>query len=372
MKKSKLVFLLSVIVAGFCLLSFPTTSCAQTKEDLEHQINDLKNRIKDYRFDFDRTQKLADDAMWFNRMGDIAIIDKVNITGPPKTKQQTPNPTAQDAGNPLEFPSYIFIPKDYNPDKKYPLMVFAHGGVHSNLDTYYVHIMRELMAQGYIVVAPEYRGSAGYDEDLYKAIDYGGREVDDMFAARNYMIENYSIVDKDRIGIMGWSHGGMQALMNIFRYPKAYKVAYAGVPVSDLVARMGYKTQSYRHLYSTDYHIGKTAYQDVKDYERRSPAYNADKLETPLLIHTNTSDAIVNVLEVKNLINALKAAGKDDLFDYKIYQDAPGGHHFNRIDTKLAKESRLSIYKFLANYLHPEQPMTSMEQMMQQSYQLKQ
>jgi hypothetical protein len=62
----------------------------------------------------------------------------------------------------------------------------------------------------------------------------------------------------------------------------------------------------------------------------------------------------VNVLEVEHLIEALKAEGKK--FEYKIYQDAPGGHYFNRIDTKLAKDSRHEVYQFLAGYLKPDKP----------------
>jgi dienelactone hydrolase len=73
--------------------------------------------------------------------------------------------------------------------------------------------------------------------------------------------------------------------------------------------------------------------------------WNAQKLRRPLLIHTNTNDRDVNVVEVEGLINALKAAGKT--FESKIYQDAPGGHSFNRIDTTLAQESRKEIYQFL-------------------------
>ena len=117
---------------------------------------------------------------------------------------------------------------------------------------------------------------------FYKSIDYGGLEVEDVFASRNYMVENYEIVDKNRIGILGWSHGGLISLFNIFNHPEAYKVAYAGVPVSDLIARMGYKTQRYRDLYSADYHIGKSAYEDVEEYRKRSPAWHAEKI-------TNTS-----------------------------------------------------------------------------------
>jgi dienelactone hydrolase len=73
------------------------------------------------------------------------------------------------------------------------------------------------------------------------------------------------------------------------------------------------------------------------------------------LIHSNTNDEDVNVLEVERLIQALQAAGKTG-FEYKIYQDAPGGHSFNRLDNRLAKESRREIYRFLARYLRPERP----------------
>ena len=61
------------------------------------------------------------------------------------------------------------------------------------------------------------------------------------------------------------------------------------------------------------------------------------------------------MLEVEHLIKALKAANKP--FEHKVYKDAPGGHEFNRIDTKLAKESRAEIYRFLAKYLSPPNPL---------------
>jgi dipeptidyl aminopeptidase/acylaminoacyl peptidase len=367
MKDLKHCIAYPLLLIAMALLFSP--ALGQDKEDIEGQIEQLNERLQYYRHSFNELQKSIDDGLWFDRLGDIAIIDKVNIVGPPKSKQQTPNETAQGAGNPFRFPAYVFIPQDYDPGSKYPLLVFPHGGVHSDFNTFYIHIIRELMAQGYVVVAPEYRGSTGYGRSMYEAIDYGGLEVEDTYASRNFMVENYDMIDEKRIGILGWSHGGLHTLLNIFRHPDAYKVAYAGVPVSDLVARMGYKTQGYRDLYSADFHIGKSAYEDVEEYIRRSPARQAEKLETPLLIHTTTNDGDVNVLEVRHLIQALKAEDKD--FEYKIYEDAPGGHTFNRLDTKLAKESRLEIYKFLAEYLSPDKPLQSIEEMMKVSYKLK-
>jgi len=335
------------IIVLFIMFS-AITGWSQSTEIMK-QLKDLKQSDKYFYHRMDILEKKIEDLLWFEKVGDVAHVDKVYMYGPPKWK--TKNPTAQGAGNPVKFWSYVFIPKTINPDKKYPLIVLPHGGVHSDLGTYYTHIIRELMAQEYIVVAAEYRGSTGYGKSHYEKIDYGGLEKEDVFSSRNYMIENYSFVDKNRVGIIGWSHGGLIALHNIFDHPDKYQVAFAGVPVSDIIARMGYKTQSYRDLYSADYHIGQTAYENVEEYRRRSPAWRAHLLETPLLIHTNTNDADVNVLEVEHLIKSLKAEDKE--FEYEIYQDVPGGHSFDRMDTKIAKEIRMKIYKYLAGYLNP-------------------
>jgi dipeptidyl aminopeptidase/acylaminoacyl peptidase len=312
---------------------------------LESKFEALDQRI-------DQLAKAIDDVLWYNKVGDVANIDKVYIVGPPPAK--VTNPTAMGATNPVKFWSYVFIPQKADRSRKLPLLVLPHGGVHADFTTYHTHIIRELMAQGYVVVAPEYRGSTGYGEAFYKRIDYGGLEVEDNNAARDYMVENYDFIDPSRVGAIGWSHGGLITLMDIFEHPNDYQVAFAGVPVSDLVQRMGYYTDDYRQLFSAPYHIGKTANEDVQEYRKRSPVNHVQKLQTPLLIHTNTNDDDVNVLEVEHLIEALKAAGKK--FEYEIFKDIPGGHSFDRIDTKAAKEIRLKIYKFLAGYLKPPHP----------------
>lgn len=246
-------------------------------------------------------------------------------------------------------------------------MVLPHGGVHADFTTYYTHIVRELVNQGYVVVAAEYRGSTGYGKGHYEKIDYGGLEIEDVFASKNYMLENYHFLDKNRVGIMGWSHGGLITLFNIFEHPNDYAVAYAGVPVSDLVARMGYYEDDYRALYEADYHIGQSAHKNVEEYRRRSPAWNTHKFKnTPLLIHTNTNDNDVHVLEVEHLIKSLKADNKQ--FDYEIYQEVPGGHSFDRMDTKIAKEIRVKIYKHMNSYLKPENPINNLQDIQKAGY----
>ncbi len=346
-------------------LIFLSFSTFGQSTELGAEIEKLSTDNENMNHRIDRLEKLIDDVLWYNKVGDIAHVDKLYIYGPPKWKEE--NPTAKGAGNPVKFWTYVFIPGNLDVDKKYPLIVLPHGGVHSDFTTYYAHMVRELISQGYVIVAPEYRGSTGYGKSHYEKIDYGGLETEDVFYSRNYMLENYSFIDKNRVGIMGWSHGGLITLMNIFDHPKEYQVAFAGVPVSDLIARMGYHNQSYRDLYEADYHIGKSANDNVQEYRRRSPAWNTDKFDgTPLLIHTNTNDEDVNVLEVEHLIKSLKAEGKH--FEYEIFKDIPGGHSFDRMDTKTAKEIRMKIYRHMAKYLNPDKPFKSLQDLQKAAY----
>jgi dipeptidyl aminopeptidase/acylaminoacyl peptidase len=324
----------------------------------------IENKFRALDHRLDQIEKAIDDLLWYQKVGDAALIEKVFIAGPPPWKVK--DSTKRGALNPVKFWAYVFIPKKINRMKKYPLLVFPHGGVHADFTTYHAHIIREMMAQGYLVIAPEYRGSTGYGQSFYERIDYGGREVDDNYAARSWMVENYEFVDSTRIGAVGWSHGGLITLMDIFRHPNDYKVAFAGVPVSDLIMRLDYYDDDYRKEYYAPFHIGKTVQEDSAEYIRRSPVAHVSELKTPLLIHTNTNDDDVHVEEVEHLIEELEKAGKS--FKYEIFQGAAGGHSFDRIDTKLAKQTRLKIYRFLAKYLKPPYPFRKLSDLEKAGY----
>lgn len=325
---------------ALALLVLLASSAIAQPTDLAKQLDAQQTQTER---EFEDTQRAIDDALWYFRLGDVADIDKFEIAS--STPRREKNPADVNAGNPIIFPVYVFSPKGLK--GKAPMLVFAHGGVHGRLTSNYAHIFREGLERGFVIVSPEYRGSIGHGSDLYRQIDYGGTEIDDTHDARDWAVANLPFVDANRVGIFGWSHGGFHTLMNIFRWPNDYKVAYAGVPVSDLVARMGYTGQGYRDLFES--FVGEQPENNVMEFRRRSPVYHVSKLQTPLLIHTTTNDEDVNVLEVEHLIAALKAEGKK--FEYKIYQKAPGGHRFNRIDTALAKESRREMWDFLARYL---------------------
>lgn len=305
-------------------------------------------------FEAQVVERRLDEPMFYHRLGDIAQIDFITFTGPPPARRVVS--TNPGANNPLKIRGYVFIPRNLDRSRKHPLIVMPHGGVHARFDSGIANVLREMLEQGYSIIAPDYRGSTGYGRSFWEAIDYGGLETEDTYAARNAALAMYPFLDSTRVGLVGWSHGGLHALMNIFDHPESYAVAYAGVPVSDLIYRLSYKSPGYTQLFAADYHIGKTPQEAPEEYQRRSPAFQVHRYrETPLLIHTTTNDEDVYATEVHRLVDALRKLGKRG-WEFKEYQDAPGGHAFNRIDTPLARESRREIYRFLAPHLKPVRP----------------
>jgi dipeptidyl aminopeptidase/acylaminoacyl peptidase len=312
------------------------------------RIKRLEGQVESLQSMLDSVRKAVDDVHWFQRLSDLAEIDKVTYIGPPNPRGEETYGISNER-HPMKLYQYVFVPRKLDRKTKHPLIVLPHGGVHGDFGTYHVHIIREMMARGWVVVAPEYRGSTGYGRDFREAIDYGGLEVDDVVAGRDWAVQMLPFVDPDRCAVVGWSHGGLIALFSLFHHGDKFACAYAGVPVSDLLMRLGYIGEDYTRLFSADYHIGKKPGEAVEEYRRRSPVWHVDKLDKPLLIHTSTNDRDVNVVEVESLINALKARGKK--FEYKVHQDAPGGHSFDRIDTLYAVENRKLVYAFLEKHL---------------------
>ena len=365
MKKMMLTLSL-FLLTGFAGLAQETGD--DTEKALREEIETLTGLVRDLRHNFDVLDKKIEDVLWFEKTGDVAYVNKVRIWGPPR---QNPKPTGNEFAdrfldNNLVFFAYTFIPKDTEPDKKYPLIVLVHGGIHGTFNTLMAHTVRELVAQGYIVVAPDYRGSIGYGKAMYRNIDYGGLENEDALASRDYMVDNYSIVDPDRVGIVGWSHGGMIALNNICRYPDSYACAMAGVPVSDVTYRLEYKGESYVKDFSADYHVGETPQENPQEYIRRSPTHYARLLRKPLLINTTKNDNDVGWLEVKMMIDSLNHYGKT--FEYEIYDPYPGAHVFERLDTGEATEVRYKTHKFLERYLDPPFPFKNYGEMRRAAY----
>jgi dipeptidyl aminopeptidase/acylaminoacyl peptidase len=212
----------------------------------------------------------------------------------------------------------------------HPALVWVHENIRGHLYEHYIPYIREAVTRGYVVIAPEYRGSVGYGQALYDAIDYGGAEVDDVVTAVEVLNTQYPQVDPARIGIIGWSHGGMISLLSVFRNPTLFRAAVAMVPVTNLFHRLAWKgvEKQYRAI-DPEGRLGGLPADQHEAYKERSPLFHVDKLAIPLYVAVARNDEDVNIEENMQLVDALRAR-KPELAETMIYDDPPGGHIFDR------------------------------------------
>lgn len=283
--------------------------------------------------------------------------------------------TYQSTVDGMTIPAYVFQPLQKRGPAGHAAMVWVHGGVHGNFGASMWPFIREAVERGYVIVAPEYRGSTGYGEEHHRAIDYGGYEVDDAMSAYNWMTSSLSHVDPERVGMMGWSHGGFITIMSITRDEHPFKAGAALVPVTNLIFRLSYKGPGYQRNFSTQERVTGLPYEEREIYKERSPYYAVDKLETPLMVHLATNDRDVNFEEASMLVYKLRAT-KPDITETKIYVDpAPWGrsigHAFSRrvdretlerVDSPAQRDSWNRTWTFLEEHLRPyEDPNSPME-----------
>jgi dipeptidyl aminopeptidase/acylaminoacyl peptidase len=230
----------------------------------------------------------------------------------------------------LDIPAFVFQPLNLRGSKGHPALVWVHENIRGHLYEHYVPYIREATSKGYVVIAPEYRGSIGYGKAFYDAIDYGGAEVDDIVTAFEVLKNGYPQVDTSRVGIIGWSHGGMITLLSIFRNPATFKAAVAMVPVTNLFQRLAWKGVERQHqAIDPQNRYGGLPHERQDIYKERSPLYSVDKLQIPLYVGVTKNDQDVNIEEDMQLVDALRSR-KPHLAETTVYDNPPGGHTFDR------------------------------------------
>ena len=133
----------------------------------------------------------------------------------------------------------LIKPLDFDPSKKYPVVVYVYGGPHSQMvkDTYMAELRRwemNMAQKGYLVYVQDNRGTQNRGIEFEQAIhrQCGQAEMADQMVGVNMLME-LPYVNKDRIGVHGWSYGGFMTISLITNYPDIFKVAVAGGPVID-------------------------------------------------------------------------------------------------------------------------------------------
>jgi len=206
----------------------------------------------------------------------------------------------------VELNASIIKPPDFNPTKKYPVLVYTYGGPHAqvvrNAWGGANFLWHQLMAQkGYIIFSLDNRGSAGRGHAFETPLHFrmGAQELSDQRDGVQYL-KSLPYVDVHRIGIWGWSYGGHMTLHAMFEAGDDFKVGFAGGPVTDW--------RYYDSIY-TERYLGLPQ-KNEKGYQDSSPVKYAGQLKGKLLIAHGTGDDNVHFANTLSVINDLIEAGK--------------------------------------------------------------
>jgi dipeptidyl aminopeptidase/acylaminoacyl peptidase len=230
-----------------------------------------------------------------------------------------------------------------NATGKLPTLLRIHGGP-TGQDQYSFNFERELFAaNGYVVVSPNYRGSNGRGEKFMNAIsgDWGNKEVVDVLAATDYVVSS-GVADPDRLGIGGWSYGGITTDYTIATTPR-FKAAISGAG-SALQTSM-YGVDQYILQYETE--LGAPWKNPDAWMKVSYPFFHADRIKTPTLFMSGEKDFNVPTAGSEQMYQALKSLGIDT--QLVIYPSS-----FHGITLPSYRVDRLERYlKWYDRYLKP-------------------
>jgi len=199
--------------------------------------------------------------------------------------------------------SMLRKPPGYRPGRAYPTIVYVHGGPVGQDGFEFDVISQALAARGYLVVNPNYRGSSGRGSAFSRAIyaDWGNLEIQDIHAVVDKLVED-GLSDPDRLGIGGWSYGGINTNYAIASDTR-FAAAFSGAGAANYLA--GYGTDQYIWQYENE--LGQP-WESVDTYIRISyPFLHADRIETPTLFMCGEKDFNVPLLNSEQMYQALRS-----------------------------------------------------------------
>jgi len=205
-----------------------------------------------------------------------------------------------------EVEGFIFTPPDYDDGRRYPTILRIHGGPVSQYDFGFNADAQLLAANGYVVVTSNPRGSSGYGQDFSAALfaNWGVPDFEDVMAAVDYAIaEGYS--DPDRLGVGGWSYGGILTNYVITKSDR-FEGAITGASEVNYIANYGH--DHYQYWWENELGL---PWENKEAWEKISPWENVDKIVTPTLVMGGKEDWNVPIQNSEQLYQALKRRGVD-------------------------------------------------------------
>jgi dipeptidyl aminopeptidase/acylaminoacyl peptidase len=233
---------------------------------------------------------------------------------------------------------YLYKPLDYTPGKKYPTILRPHGGPVWAYYAEFTHLAQLFAANGYAVLLPNPRGSTGYGENFAKAIfaDWGNKDYQDDMAIVDYAIAQ-GIADPDKLGVGGWSYGGISTDFIIAQTTR-FKAAISGAGEANNTSMYGH--DQYQRDYETELGL---PWENHALYDKLSPFYKVTKITTPTLFMGGDIDWNVPILGGEQMYQAMKSLGRET--ELVVY---PGEYH----EFKAPSHLKDRLERYLAWYAH--------------------
>ncbi len=213
--------------------------------------------------------------------------------------------------------AFLTYPPDAPEGRRLPAILRIHGGPISQFSTEFNFEWQVLAAHGFAVVAANPRGSSGYGRDFSRAIfaDWGNKDFDDVMAAVDTAIAK-GVADPDRLGVGGWSYGGILT-DHVISKTTRFKAAISGASEFNYLANYG--TDHYQRVWEAELGL---PWRNTELWMKLSPFYRLDKIVTPTLVLGGDKDVNVPLLGGEQLYQGLKRLGRDT--ELIVY---PGEYH---------------------------------------------
>ena len=234
--------------------------------------------------------------------------------------------------------AFLYVPFNMPRNGQNAAIVYVHGGPTSQTVNSFNRFIQHIANQGYMVIAPNYRGSTGYGKGFQDAnlFDMGGGDLQDVIGAADW-IKQTGFVDPKKIVLMGASYGGYLTMMGVTKVPEVWA---AGVPIVPFVNWFTEIENEDPILQQSDIATMGDPKTNKALFEERSPIFFMDKIKAPLLLLAGGHDPRCPKEEALQVVEAVKKSG--GVAEYKVYENE--GHGFARVENLIDAYQRVSQF----------------------------
>ena len=290
-----------------------------------------------------------------NAPNDVWVYDLASSKSRQVTRSLVAGVRSEDMVEPylVHYPSrdgkwtisaFVYAPYNLPRNAQHPAIVYVHGGPAAQTVNSFNRFVQYVANQGYIVIAPNYRGSTGYGKEFRQAnlFDMGGGDLQDVLAAADW-IKQTGYIDPKKLILMGGSYGGYMTMMGVTKAPELWA---AGVPIVPFVNWFTEIQNEDPVLQQWDLATMGDLEKDKARYQDRSPINFVDQIKAPLLLLAGGHDPRCPKTESQQVVDAIKKRG--GVVDYKVYENE--GHGFARV------ENQIDAYRRVADFLKSHVP----------------